>query len=65
MSYTFASGFFETTARNVPHWIAFTSSSVNPANCFAATVAKVLFVIFLVLLVASFVVRAVRGQSVL
>ncbi|HEX5377457.1 MAG TPA: DUF1328 domain-containing protein, partial [Phenylobacterium sp.] len=30
----------------------------------AATVAKVVFVIFLGLLVASFVVRAVKGQSV-
>jgi uncharacterized membrane protein YtjA (UPF0391 family) len=30
----------------------------------AATVAKVCFVVFLVLLVANFVVRAVRGQSV-
>jgi uncharacterized membrane protein YtjA (UPF0391 family) len=31
----------------------------------AAVIAKVLFFIFLVLLVASFIVRAVRGQSVL
>ncbi len=30
----------------------------------AATVAKVLFLIFLVLLVLSFVVRALRGDSV-
>ncbi|MDB5441388.1 MAG: hypothetical protein JWM33_3815 [Caulobacteraceae bacterium] len=30
----------------------------------AAAIAKLLFLIFLVLLVASFVVRAIRGQSV-
>jgi uncharacterized membrane protein YtjA (UPF0391 family) len=32
---------------------------------FAAAVAKILLVIFLVLLVVSFIVRAFRGQSVL
>ncbi|HEY3798956.1 MAG TPA: DUF1328 domain-containing protein [Caulobacteraceae bacterium] len=31
---------------------------------FAASVAKILFVIFLVLLVISFVMRALRGNSV-
>jgi uncharacterized membrane protein YtjA (UPF0391 family) len=31
---------------------------------FAASVAKILFLVFLVLLVASFVMRAIRGQSV-
>lgn len=31
----------------------------------AATIAKVLFLIFLVLLIVSFVVRALRGRSVL
>jgi uncharacterized membrane protein YtjA (UPF0391 family) len=30
----------------------------------AATIAKVLFLVFLVLLVVSFVIRAIRGQSV-
>jgi uncharacterized membrane protein YtjA (UPF0391 family) len=30
----------------------------------AATIAKVLFLVFLVLLVVSFIIRAVRGQSV-
>jgi uncharacterized membrane protein YtjA (UPF0391 family) len=30
----------------------------------AATIAKVCFVVFLVLLVAGFVIRAIRGQSV-
>jgi uncharacterized membrane protein YtjA (UPF0391 family) len=31
----------------------------------AASVAKILFVVFLVLLVVSFIVRALRGRSVL
>jgi uncharacterized membrane protein YtjA (UPF0391 family) len=30
----------------------------------AASIAKVLFLVFIVLLVASFVMRAIRGQSV-
>ena len=30
----------------------------------AASIAKVLFVVFLVLLVVNFVIRAIRGQSV-
>ncbi len=31
----------------------------------AASIAKILFLVFLVVLVASFVIRAIRGQSVI
>jgi len=40
-------------------WLGFFSLSG-----LAATIAQILFVVFLVLLVARFVVRAIRGQSV-
>ena len=31
----------------------------------AASIAKILFVVFLIVLVASFVIRAIRGESVI
>ncbi|MBN9320320.1 MAG: DUF1328 domain-containing protein, partial [Caulobacterales bacterium] len=34
------------------------------ASAATGTIAKVLFLVFLVLLVVSFIIRAVRGQSV-